>query len=84
MAYDRYDTHRRDRDDGRYRSRDREPGRNDDDRGFFERAGDEISSWFGDDNSRRDERDHRDPRDFDREQRMRMDERQRAERRNSE
>lgn len=58
MAYDRYDT-RRDRDRGLYsdfdRERDRERGRGrDDDRGFFERAGDEISSWF-----RGDEADHR-------------------------
>lgn len=40
MAYDRYDTGR-------------ERGRRDDDRGFFERAGDEISSWFGDDEHER-------------------------------
>ena len=57
MAYDRYDT----RDDVRVTSardgrrplatgRDR-GGR--DDRGFFERAGDEIASWFGDDDAER-------------------------------
>lgn len=49
MAYDRYDT-RRDQERGRYleQDRDREGGRNDD-RGFFERAGDEISSWWSGD-----------------------------------
>ena len=51
MAYDRYDTRDdhprwRDREDGP-----RSPGR-DDNRGFFERAGDEIASWFGDDRDR--------------------------------
>lgn len=40
MAYDRYDR-------GDHR------GRRDDERGFFERAGDEISSWFGDDDRER-------------------------------
>jgi len=54
MAYDRYDTREdhprwRDREDrpqssGRFESRN-------DNRGFFERAGDEIASWFGDDRS---------------------------------
>lgn len=34
------------RDEGRY-------GRDDDDRGFFERAGDEVRSWFGDDEAER-------------------------------
>ena len=45
MAYDRYETRRGWRDP---RSR---FGRDDDDRdrGFFERAGDEVASWFGDD-----------------------------------
>jgi hypothetical protein len=65
MAYDRYDTRGSSRDErGRwsdegYGSRDR--GRNrDQDRGFFERAGDEISSWFGDEDAeRRRERDRR-------------------------
>ena len=53
MAYDRYDT-RRDEDRGRYSDfdRDRERGRSED-RGFFERAGDEIASWFGDDENER-------------------------------
>jgi hypothetical protein len=71
MAYDRYDT----RDErprwynDRYsRSRDqerdwgnRERGYSEgDERGFFERAGDEIASWFGDDDAeRRRERDER-------------------------
>jgi hypothetical protein len=48
MAYDRYDTrdeHPRWREN---RDRPQQPGR-DADRGFFERAGDEIASWFGDD-----------------------------------
>lgn len=59
MAYDRYDT-RSDRERGRYSDsdRDRDRGRNEDrgrheDRGFFERAGDEISSWFGNDENER-------------------------------
>jgi hypothetical protein len=66
MAYDRYDT----RDDQpRWRNRDDDPrssGRGDN-RGFFERAGDELASWFGDDRDRdrdhgRMSRDGRDPR----------------------
>lgn len=60
MAYDRYDTRdERSRwsDDDRYSSRDR-GSRSDDrsgrhERGFFERAGDEISSWFGDEDAER-------------------------------
>jgi hypothetical protein len=51
MAYDRYDTRR-----GREGSRDSDyggrgggGGGRDGDRGFFERAGDGIASWFGDD-----------------------------------
>lgn len=70
MAYDRYDT-RHDR-DWRGSDRNRDRGR-DDDRGFFERAGDEIASWFGDDDAerrrRQDERMDRDRgsnRDYDR------------------
>jgi len=56
MAYDRYDTRDQqsrwqDRQD--YRGdRSRSPERGSDDRGFFERAGDEIASWFGDDRDR--------------------------------
>jgi len=60
MAYDRYDTRDGSRDDrsrwsddrnsDRWRSEDR---RGSQDRGFFERAGDEIASWFGDDDAER-------------------------------
>lgn len=66
MAYDRYDTRDGPRDDGSRWTEDRERGRDryrasdPGDRGFFERAGDEIASWFGDDEAeqrrRRDER----------------------------
>ena len=59
MAYDRYDTRDAPRDErSRWRDeRDRgwrgdERGRHED-RGFFERAGDEIASWFGDDEAER-------------------------------
>jgi hypothetical protein len=66
MAYDRYDPRNRHRDD-RSHWREERSGRGDwgrerghrdddrDDRGFFERAGEEISSWFGgsDDDHRR-------------------------------
>ena len=51
MAYDRYDPR-----DERSRWRDERYGdraRNENDRGFFERAGDEIASWFGDDDAER-------------------------------
>ncbi len=51
----------RDRDfgGGRGYARDRSRGR-DDDRGFLERAGDEVASWFGDEEARRRrEQDHR-------------------------
>ena len=53
MAYDRYDS-RRDR-EWRGSDNDRAPDRGGrrDDRGFFERAGDEIASWFGDDDADR-------------------------------
>jgi len=63
MAYDRYDTRDQSRDE-RSRWRDeRDDFRSDrGGRGFFERAGDEIASWFGDDDAdrrrRRDERMH--------------------------
>ena len=60
MAYDRYDTRNAPRDersrwsDDRYESRERHRERGGrDDRGFFERAGDEIASWFGDDEAER-------------------------------
>lgn len=47
MAYDRYDTRRGWRDPrGRFSDNYRD---RDDERGFFERAGDEVASWFGDD-----------------------------------
>lgn len=58
MAYDRYDTRDAPRDERsrwqgeRFEGRDRGySGR--EDRGFFERAGDEIASWFGDDDAER-------------------------------
>jgi hypothetical protein len=64
MAYDRYDTRRDWRDPrSRWREDDRREwfggGRNNDrdrggdDRGWFERAGDEIASWFGDEEADR-------------------------------
>jgi hypothetical protein len=55
MAHDRYDNRdersrwRDERSDREFRGR----GRGDEDRGFFERAGDEIASWFGDDEAER-------------------------------
>jgi hypothetical protein len=58
MAYDRYDTRDNPRDersrwrDDRFEARGRA-----EDRGFFERAGDEIASWFGDDDADRRRRD---------------------------
>ena len=62
MAYDR-DRYERDRYDRDRRDRDRlERERADRERGMFERAGDEVRSWFGDDEARRrrehDEREH--------------------------
>lgn len=78
MAYDRYDTRDAPRsersrwsDDDRYV--DRQRGWHDDDRGsrgdrgIFERAGDEIASWFGDDEAQR--RRHHDLGDGDRQDR---------------
>ena len=60
MAYDRYDTRNAPRDErsrwseDHYSDRDRQRERGGrDDRGFFERAGDEIASWFGDDDAER-------------------------------
>ena len=48
MAYDRYDTRRGSRDHDRH-SDDRERGHSGrEERGFFERAGEQIASWFGD------------------------------------
>ena len=70
MAYNHYDD-RRDR-SSEYDRSDRSGGRQDE-RGFFERAGDEIASWFGNDDAERrrrsDERMNRDRdmnRDYDR------------------
>jgi hypothetical protein len=58
MAYDRYDTRRGPREqsrfsDDRYRDREQSDRGSREDRGFFERAGDEIASWFGDDEADR-------------------------------
>jgi hypothetical protein len=55
MAYDRYDRDERsrwseDRNGDRWQRDGRGGGQ---DRGFFERAGDEIASWFGDDDAER-------------------------------
>lgn len=51
MAYDRYDERNRFREPrGRQFDNDR------DERGFFERARDEVTSWFGDERDERDER----------------------------
>jgi osmotically-inducible protein OsmY len=48
---------------GRERDREREYERRGDDRGFFDRAGDEVRSWFGDEDAqRRRMRDEREPR----------------------
>jgi hypothetical protein len=61
MAYDRYDS-RRDWREARPRWRDDDPDsrrergfsdRDRDERGWFERAGDEIASWFGDEEAER-------------------------------
>jgi hypothetical protein len=61
MAYDRYDTRdersRWSDDRGPERGYGRDFDRGRDDRGFFERAGDEIASWFGDDEAERRRRD---------------------------
>ena len=59
MAYDRYDTRREGRGEGsRWRDDNRmdrgwSPDRDRNERGWFERAGDEIASWFGDDDAER-------------------------------
>lgn len=57
MAYDRYDT--RDERSRWPEGRDRSSHPDRDERGFFERAGDEISSWFGDDDAERRRREDR-------------------------
>jgi hypothetical protein len=67
MAYDRNDTRSGPRDDRSRpaddRDRNRDPnrayGRGDEDRGFFERAGDEVASWFGDGEAERRRREDR-------------------------
>ena len=56
MAYDRFDRDERSRwSDGRRDDRRdwRSEGRDRDERGFFERASDEVASWFGDDEADR-------------------------------
>jgi hypothetical protein len=64
MAYDRYENRRERSPD--YDRSSRSSGR-DEERGFFERAGDEIASWFGDDDAERRRReDERMNRDYDR------------------
>jgi hypothetical protein len=71
MAYDRYDTRPGSREDRGRWSNDRpderswggESGRGErEERGFFERAGSEIASWFGGDDDDHDERRHRESR----------------------
>ncbi len=47
MAYDRYDSERRRREHGERGSHDRDRDR-DEDSGFFGRMGEEVRSWFGD------------------------------------
>src|SRR5437588_1718051 len=66
MGYDRYDTRDTPRDErsrwSEDRNFDRERGRDrsgPDNRGFFERAGDEVASWFGDDDAERRRREDR-------------------------
>ena len=66
MAYDRYDTRNDPRGDRSRWREERDEGRTwggrdqaNEDRGFFERAGDEIASWFGDDEAERRRRDDR-------------------------
>jgi hypothetical protein len=61
MAYDRSDSRsgwreprsRQGREYGENRGWGRDWDRDEDDRGFFERAGDEVASWFGDDDAER-------------------------------
>ncbi|HEX8482926.1 MAG TPA: DUF2171 domain-containing protein [Allosphingosinicella sp.] len=74
---DRSDNRWRDRDErerGGWRGEGRDGygrdgyGRGGDDRGFFDRAGDEVRSWFGDDDAQR--RRERDERRWEQEQRM--------------
>jgi hypothetical protein len=57
MAYDRYDSRRGWREPrsrySEYFDRDRFDRNERDERGFFERAGDEVASWFGDEDAER-------------------------------
>ncbi|HVF37194.1 MAG TPA: SWFGD domain-containing protein, partial [Sphingomicrobium sp.] len=58
MAYDRYDSRQEPREPRSRQGRDeserlRERGQDRDDRGFFDRAGDEVASWFGDEEAER-------------------------------
>jgi hypothetical protein len=54
MAYDRYDTRDTPRDErARWRDERFETRGRRDERGFFERAGDEVASWFGDEEAER-------------------------------
>jgi hypothetical protein len=62
MAYDRHDTRNSPRDERSRWSEDRYEGRDQsgrDERGFFERAGDEVASWFGDEDAERRRREDR-------------------------
>ena len=52
MAYERYDTRESPRDE-RARGERYEPRGSREERGFFERAGDEVASWFGDEEAER-------------------------------
>ncbi len=54
MAYERHDTRDTPRDErARWRDERYEPRGSREERGFFERAGDEVASWFGDDEAER-------------------------------
>lgn len=54
MAYERYGTRDLPRDErARWRGERYEPRGSRDERGFFERAGDEVASWFGDEEAER-------------------------------
>jgi hypothetical protein len=65
--------------------RGREWDRDDDDRGFFERAGDEVRSWFGDEEAERRRRyDERADRDWDRDDWNRRDWNERSQRQGGE
>lgn len=53
MGYERHDRNWRARDYDNRSDRYRNSSQYDDDRGFFERAGDEVRSWFGDEEAER-------------------------------